>query len=91
MVQVGGERGVGHLAGLARVHGQHGVGGLHEEERRLAAGEAHFLGVLGIVAAHAQDAPDRENRRLALHGHGGGSMRRQDIGCHGAALTPGKG
>ena len=46
----------GHLAGLARVHGQHGVGGLHEEERWLAAGEAHFLGMLGIVAAHAVDA-----------------------------------
>ena len=38
----------------------HGVGGLAEEKRIFTAGEPHFLGVLGIIAAHAIDAAYRK-------------------------------
>jgi hypothetical protein len=35
------------------------IGGLGKEERRVAHVIAHFLDVLGIVAAHAIDTPNR--------------------------------
>jgi hypothetical protein len=53
-------RRVGDRTGFACVHHHHGVGRLQEEERRLAASEAHLLGVLFVVAAHAINAVDRE-------------------------------
>ena len=69
VVQAGGQRRVVDLAGLAGGHRHQRVGRLHEEERRLAAGEAHLLGMLGIVAAHAVDAVHGEQ---APAGHGDG-------------------
>src|SRR5262249_40437258 len=53
VMRVLGEAGVVDAARLTRRHGDDGIGGLEEEERRLAAGEAHFLGVFDVVAAHA--------------------------------------
>ena len=60
VVQVLGQGRVRHAADLALGDRQHRVGRLHEEERRLAAGEAHLLRVLDVVAADAVDAVDRE-------------------------------
>ena len=69
-----------HPAGLAFRHRQHGVGRLHEEERRLAAGEAHLLGVLDVVAADAVDAMDREcGTSFSCDGNGGGCGRSDDV------------
>src|SRR5690606_2578337 len=48
-----------------------GVSRLEEEERRLAAGEAHLLGVFLVVAAHAVDAVDGKAGALADDGDGG--------------------
>lgn len=56
VMQVLGQRGIGHLAGAAGFQRHGRVRRLHEEERWLAACEAHFLGVILIVAAHAVDA-----------------------------------
>ena len=60
VVQVLGQGRIRHAADLALGDRQHRVGRLHEEERRLAAGEAHLLRVLDVVAADAVDAVDRE-------------------------------
>ena len=65
VVQVLGQARVRHPAGLALGDRQHRVGRLHEEERRLAAGEAHLLRVLDVVAADAVDAVHREGARRA--------------------------
>jgi hypothetical protein len=75
VVQILGQRGIGHLVVLpASSHGR--VRRLHEEERRLAAGKAHFLGVILIVAAHAVDAVNGKalataHNRQAGNGRGG--------------------
>ena len=60
-----GEARVRHAADLALGDRQHRIGRLHEEERRLAAGEAHLLRVLDVVAADAVDAVDREGLAAA--------------------------
>ena len=57
--------------------GTSGVGRLHEEERRLAAGVAHLLRVFGIVAADAVDAVHGEFAAAGA-GHGDGGGRRED-------------
>ena len=58
MVEVGGDARIVDRAGLAEGHRHDRVGRLHEEERRLAAGEAHLLGMLDIVAGQADDLAD---------------------------------
>ncbi|MNI57634.1 hypothetical protein D3C73_1127070 [compost metagenome] len=76
VVQVRGLGRVRHLAGLAVGHRAHGVGGLAEEERVFTAGETHFLGVFGVVAAHAVDAAHREQRGAAGNGDRDGRLGR---------------
>ncbi len=77
VVQVLRERRVVEGAGLALGHDDDVVGGLQEEERRLATGEAHLLGVLGVVAADAIDAAHREGP-AAHDGHENGGGRGDD-------------
>ena len=60
VVQVLGQGRIRHPADLALGDRQHRIGRLHEEERRLAAGEAHLLRMLDVVAADAVDAVDRK-------------------------------
>src|SRR4029079_17959455 len=79
VVQVAREAGIGHGAGLAGVHHHGGVGGLDEEEGRLAAGEAHLLGVFLVVAAHAVDAVDGEALGLADDGNRGDGGRGENV------------
>ena len=79
VVQVGREAGVGQQAGFAGIDHHDGVGRFHEKERRLAAGEAHFLGVLFVVAAHAVDAVHREAVARAHNGHAGHGRGRKNI------------
>src|SRR6185295_2297619 len=55
-----------HLTALVGGHGHERELGLQEEERRFAAVAAHFLLMLGIVAADAENAP---------HGKGVGAAR----------------
>ena len=79
VVQVLGLRRVGHGAGGAVGHVDDGVCRFHEEERRLAAGEAHLLGVFGVVAA---DTVDAAHGKLSAtkNCHGGGHGRRNHEG-----------
>ena len=74
---------------LRRIRGvddrHHGVCRLDEEERRLATGEAHLAGVLGIVAADAIDAVDGESRAPGTDDwHRGRRRDGQDVGHRGA-------
>ena len=81
MVQVFRQAGVGDLDGLAGLSGHDGIGRLEEEERRLTAGEAHFLGVLGVITADAENAPHRIKRGFAIDRHGvQGSGGEQKLG-----------
>jgi hypothetical protein len=58
MVQIRALRRIGHVA----VAQQQSVGGLHEEKRWLPIRiAAHFSRVLGVIAADAKDAADRED------------------------------
>ncbi len=58
VVQLRALRRIGHVG----VVQQQGVGGLHEEERRLPVRiAAHLPGVFGVVAADTKDTPDRES------------------------------
>ena len=68
VMQVRGQARVVDQAGLAFGHRHHGVGRFHEEERRLAAGEAHLPGVLLVVAADAVDAVHRKAFGAATDG-----------------------
>ena len=56
VVHVLGQRRIGHRAAVRH----DGVGGLGEEERRLAHVLAHLLDVLDIIAADAPQAADRK-------------------------------
>ena len=57
------------------------VGGLHEEERRLAVGVvAHLAGVLGVVAADAEDAVHREQIARVADRQRDDRRRRDDVG-----------
>ena len=67
VMQVSGVGGVGD--GRAALHD--GVGGLGEEERRLAAGAAHLAGVGGVVASDAEDATHGEAVSGPVDGDGG--------------------
>ena len=65
------------------------VGGLGEEERRLALVLAHLLDVLEVVAADAPDAADRKQLGGAGDGEGGLRRGRNDVlgvGAHAVAL-----
>src|SRR6218665_3910198 len=80
--RLGGRR-VGVVGGWGGVDGHDGIGGLHEEERRLAAAEAHFLGMLCIVAAHAVNAVHGKAVVAAHHGqadHGRGRKHIAHVG-----------
>ena len=58
-------------AGFEVANTDDGVAGLGEEERRLAIGiVSHLAGVVGVVAADAEDAADREEA-AAANGHDG--------------------
>ncbi|KAG1438033.1 hypothetical protein G6F57_020013 [Rhizopus arrhizus] len=76
VVQVGGLGRIGHLAGFAVGHAQHGISRLAEEERVFAAGATHFLGVLGVIAANAIHAADREQGGAAGNGNRDGRLGR---------------
>ena len=57
-----------------------GIRRLHEEERRLAVGVVpHLARVLGVVAAHAVDAPHRKACVAALDGQGRGGADVDDV------------
>jgi hypothetical protein len=87
MVHVLGQRRVGRCAAI----GHDGVGGLGEEERRLALVLAHLADVLEIVASDAPDAAHR--KRLVGAGDRNRSLRRwRDdvalvVGGHGGAVS----
>ena len=83
-MEVGGARRIGNV----RARQDQGVGGLGEEERRIAVVAAHFAAVGSVVAADAEDAPHREGAGLPLHGRDHKGRRGQDIGAHEAALRP---
>ncbi len=75
VVHVLGERRIGH--GRAIRHD--GVGGLGEEERRVAHVVAHLADVLLVVAADAPDAAHRKRLVGAGHRDGGLRRRRDDV------------
>ncbi len=56
VVQIAGQRGVGHADSATVFCGQYGICGLHEEKRCFAPRKAHIFGVLRVVAAYAVDA-----------------------------------
>jgi len=69
--------------------GQHRVGRLGEEERRLAVGvAAHLAGVLGVVASDAENAAHRE-AAAAGDGNRGNRGGSENIVGHGTALLLG--
>src|SRR5256885_16539270 len=59
-----------------------------EEEGRLAAGEAHLLGVLFVVAAHAVDAVHGKTLGAAQDGYAGHGGRVENPGHVGVPLAP---
>jgi hypothetical protein len=75
MVQIGRERGVGHVHSPACISGQHGTCGFHEKEGGLTPGVAHFFGVVFVVAAYAVNAVYRKPCSLAGDGHAGDGWR----------------
>src|SRR6266852_759814 len=78
------ERRVGDVAALRHDR----VGRLGEEEGRLAVGvAAHLAGVLGVVASHAVDAPDREHGVGAAHGQRGQVPGRDHVAGHQATTS----
>ena len=79
VMQVLGHRRIGHVGPA----GDQRVGGLGEEEGQLAIGiGAHLARVLGIVAADAEDAANRE-RAAPLHRHGDDLGRLDHVVRHG--------
>ena len=81
VVQVPGGRRIRQHAFGAVGHAQDGVGGLGEEERRVAVVAAHLAPVGGVVAADAEDAAHGEESGLALHRDGGGRGRIRVVGA----------
>ena len=79
MVQVLRQRGVAHLGRAAGFNRQGRVGGLEEEKGRFAAGEAHLLGMILIVAAHAVNAVDRKTLATAHNGEAGNSRGSEHV------------
>ena len=75
VMQVAGQRRVGHRAAV--MHDR--VGGLGEEERRLALVLSHLLDVLEIIAPDAPDAPHRKHLAAAGDLHGGLRCGRDDV------------
>src|SRR6185503_12633226 len=75
VVHVLGQRRIGRRAAV----GDQRVGGLSEEERRLALVLAHLLDVLQIVAADAPDATNRKQICRARDREGGLGRGRNDI------------
>ena len=71
MVQIAGERGVGHDGRATWFCRQYGICGLHEKEGGFSAGKAHFFGMFCVIAAHAVDAVHRKAFGLAHHGYAG--------------------
>src|SRR5256885_17006467 len=59
-----------------------------EEEGRLAAGEAHLLGVLFVVAAHAVDAVHGKTLGAAQDGYAGHGGRGENVAHVGVPLAP---
>ena len=78
VVQVVGEAGVGHRAGLARFNSHDAIRGLEEKKRRLAAGKTHFLGVFFVIAADAINTVNGKARRSAVDGYRHGGRRSDD-------------
>src|SRR5438128_1048865 len=63
------------------------IGRLVEKERRLAVGvEAHLADMVGIVAAHAINAPYGEKRIRTADRHGGWRWQREYVGHKGSLL-----
>src|SRR5205085_5708201 len=70
VVQVLREAGIADGARLPLRDNHRRISGLEEEEGRFAAGEAHLLGVLHVIAADAVDAAHGEALGAADDGHG---------------------
>src|SRR5215472_5338215 len=71
VMHVLGERGIGHVSSVRH----DGVGGLGEEERRIAHVVPHLADVFFVIAA---DAPDAANgKHLVAAGHRDGSLGRR--------------
>jgi len=62
-----------------------GVGGLGEEERRIAHVVPHFADVFFVIAADAPDAPHRKHLVGTGHRDGGLGRRRDDVALRGSA------
>lgn len=60
MVQISGQAGVGQGTDIAIVHSKYRIGRFHKEKWRLAAGKAHFFGVLSVVATNAINTVNRK-------------------------------
>jgi hypothetical protein len=69
VVQVVGEAGVRHGAGLAGFDHDQTVSRLEEKEGRFATGEPHFFGVFLIVTANAVNAVNWEAVRVSHYGN----------------------
>ena len=79
VVQVGGLRRVGQVRPLRTACVENGVGPLGEEERRLAHRIGpHLAGMIGIVAPHAENPPDRKTGRAAHDSQAGCGRKRRD-------------
>src|SRR5690606_18284292 len=79
VMQVGGLGRVRDGAGLADGHGHQRIGRLGKEERVFAAREAHFFGVLGVVAPDTVHAPHGQQRVTSSHGQRHGRRRRKNV------------
>jgi hypothetical protein len=84
VMQIAGRRRIGDLA-LQRGHR---VGGLAEEERRIAAVSAHLAGMGGVVAPHAENPANGEGRARSLHRNRRNGVRGKGVGRHGASFRP---
>ena len=80
VVQIGGQRGVGHQCRGTRRGMQHGIGRLLKEKGRLTAACAHFPRMFFVVAAHAVDAVYGKACLGSLHWNRNGRRRRKHIG-----------
>ena len=80
MMKVGRHGGVGQRSTTADQR----IGRLGEKEGRIPIRVmAHFTGMFGIVAPHAEDAADRKAVAAARNGKGGLHRRGDDEACHG--------